>query len=280
MNASIKRALHFPITKIILGIGFCFSLFVVVQNFVSKPLLYSFIQNKNVADPIIHCISLIVLMFGYYIFFRLYDKREISELSIRYLHKELPGGFALGFLTISLSILILYFLGYYQFLSITSAHYSLRLFGLLMVAAFIEDLFFRGIIIRQCEKWLGTNTTLIIGMLLETDHLFNPNANFFSVFFVLVWGFTTAMLFVYTKRIWLPYFFHLGWNFAQPFYGSNLTGLDDMGSVIQSKMIGPELFTGGAVGVEGSIFTAIFLLLIGVSLYYLAKKEGKIIKRK
>ena len=277
MNTLIRRVLFFPITKMIIGIGVCFSLFVGFQNFVSKPLFYGIIQDKDIADPIIHFVSVIVLLLGYYGLFRLYDKRKITELSIKYLPKEMFGGFALGFLTISLSISILYFLDYYQFLSITTARYSLRLFGLLMVAALIEDLFFRGIIIRECENWLGTNITLIIGMLLETDHLFNPNANIFSVFFILVWGFTMAMFFVYTKRIWLPFFFHLGWNFAQPFYGSNLTGLDDMGSVIQSKLKGPEIFTGGAVGVEGSIFTAVFLLLIGIVLYVLARKEGKII---
>lgn len=280
MNASIKSVLYFPVTKIIIGIGVCFSLFVGIQNFVSKPILYSVIQDKEIADPIIHSISVLVLLLGYYFLFRLYDQRKITELSIKHLPKDMLGGIALGFLTISFSISILYLLDYYQFLGITTAHYSLRLFGLLMVAALLEDLFFRGIIIRECENWLGTNITLIIGMLFETDHLFNPNVNLFSVFFILVWGFTLAMLYVYTKRIWLPFFFHLGWNFAQPFYGTNLTGLDDMGSIIQAKLSGPEIFTGGAVGIEGSIFTAVFLLLIGISLYIRAKKESKIIKRK
>ncbi len=53
-----------------------------------------------------------------------------------------------------------------------------------------------------------------------------------------------------------------------------------MGSIIQSKFNGPELLTGGAVGIEGSIFTASFLLLIGIIFHYQAKKEGKIIKGK
>lgn len=279
MNASLKRVLYFPVTKIIIGIGVCFLLFVVIQNFVSKPFLYMIIQDKGIADPIIHFVSVLVLLLGYYYLFRLYDNRKITELSLKYLPKDMFGGFALGFLTISLSVSILYFLDYYQFYAITTDHYSIRLFGLLVVAALIEDLFFRGIIIRECENWLGTNITLVIGMLFETDHLFNPNANLFSVFFILVWGFTMSMLYVYSKRIWLPFFFHVGWNFAQPFYGSHLTGLDDMGSIIQSEFIGPELFTGGAVGVEGSIFTTVFLLLIGIILYVLAKKEGKIIKK-
>lgn len=278
MNASLKSVLYFPITKIIIGIGACFSLLVTIQNFVSKPFFYSIIQDKDMADPLIHCVSVLVLLLGYYYLFRLYDKRKITELSLQYLPKELPAGFALGFLTISISIFILYVLDYYQFQGIALSNYSLRLFGLLVVAALIEDLFVRGIIIRECENWLGTHVTLVIGMLFEMDHLFNPNANLFSVLFILIWGFTMAILYVYTKRIWLPFFFHVGWNFAQPFYGSHLTGLDDMGSIIQSKFNGPELLTGGAVGVEGSIFTTVFLLLIGVTLYVRAKKEGKIIK--
>lgn len=280
MNVTIKRVLHFPITKIIVGIVVCFSLFVLIQNFVLKPFFHSIIQDKSIADPIIHCISFIVLLAAYYYLFRLYDKRKITELSIKYLPKEMFGGFFFGFFTISLSIFILYLLGYYQAISITTTHYSIKLFTVLMVAALIEDLFHRGLIIRICENWLGTNLTLVIGMLVELQHIFNANSNLFSLFFDLIWGFTMAMMFIYTKRIWLPFFFHLGWNFSQPFYGSNLTGLNDMGSIIQSKFNGPELLTGGAVGIEGSIFTASFLLLIGIALYYRAKKEGKIVESK
>ena len=280
MNQSIKKILYFPITKIIIGIVVCFSLFVIIQNFVLKPFFYSIIQDKNIANPIIHCVSFIVLLAAYYYLFRLYDKRKITELSIKYLLKELFGGFIFGFSTISLSIFILYLLGYYQAISITTAHYSVKFFTFLMFAAIVEDLFHRGLIVRVCENWLGTNLTIVIAMLVELQHIYNPNSNLFSLFYYLIWGFTMGMMFIYTKRIWLPFFFHLGWNFSQPFYGSNLTGLNDMGSIIQSIFNGPELLTGGAVGIEGSIFTASFLLFIGITLYYLAKREGKIVKGK
>jgi uncharacterized protein len=280
MNASIKRILYFPVTKIIVGIVVCFSLFVLIQNFVLKPFFYSIIQDKSIADPIIHCVSFIVLLAAYYYLFRLYDKRKITELSIKYLLKEMFGGFFFGFSTISLSIFILYLLGHYQAFSITTTHYSVRFFTVLIFAALVEDLFHRGLIVRVMENWLGTHIAIVIAMLVELQHIFNPNSNLFSFFYYLIWGFTMAMMFIYTKRIWLPYFFHIGWNFSQPFYGSNLTGVDDMGSIIQSKFTGPELLTGGAVGIEGSIFTASFLLIIGIVLYYLAKKEGKIVKSK
>jgi uncharacterized protein len=280
MNVTIKKVLYFPITKIIIGIVICFSLFVVIQNFVLKPFFYSIIQDRNIANPIIHCVSSIVLLAAYYYLFRLYDKRKITELSLKYLPKEMFGGFILGFSTISLSIFILYLLGYYHAISITTDHYPIKFFTVLIFAALIEDLFHRGLIVREMENWLGTNIAIVIGMLVELQHVFNPNSNLFSLFLYLIWGFTMGMMFIYTKRIWLPFFFHIGWNFAQPFYGSNLTGVNDMGSIIQSKFNGPELLTGGAVGIEDSIFTASFLLLIGITLYYLAKKDGKIVKGK
>lgn len=175
-------------------------------------------------------------------------------------------------------MLSLYLLGYYEIVEITTKYYSVKLFTVLLVAALIEDLFIRGLILREMENWLGTNFALLIGMLFETWHVFNDNSNLFSLFTDLIWGFTMGMLFVYTKRVWLPFFFHLGWNFAQPFYGSKLTGLDSMGTIIQSKFNGPVLFTGGAIGVEGSIITVALLLCIGVVLYYKTVKEGKINK--
>jgi membrane protease YdiL (CAAX protease family) len=191
------------------------------------------------------------------------------------------GGFFFGFFTISFVIFILYVLGYYQPFSIITAHYPIKFFTVLMFAALVEDLFHRGLIIRVCENWLGTHLSIVIAMLVELQqHFFNPNFNLFSHFLTLIWGFTMAMMFIYTQRIWLPYFFHLGWNFSQPFYGSNLSGLNDMGSIIQSKFNGPEILTGGAVGIEGSILTVTFLLLIGIIFYYRAKREGKIVKSK
>jgi membrane protease YdiL (CAAX protease family) len=280
MNPLIKKILDFPITKIILGITVCFSLFVGVQNFVSKPLFYSIIADKNIADPLIHLVSLCVLLSSYYFLFRWYEKREIKELSIKHLPKEMFGGFAIGFSAISLSIFMLYFLGYYHIIDIVTEDYSLRLFMILVVAALIEDLFTRGLVLRELENWLGTNIAILIIMIIETYHIFNPNTTCFSFFVSLCWGFTMSMLFVYTKRVWLPFFFHIGWNFAQPFYGSNLTGLDNMGKIIHAKFEGPVLFTGGGIGIEDSILNVTILFLIGVFLYYRSNKEGKIIKTK
>ena len=280
MNAMIKRVLDFPVTKIILGISVPFSLFVVIQNFVLKPFLFSIIQDRSIADPIIIFISSILLVVSYYYLFCLYDKREITELSLKHSPKEMLGAFICGFLTISICIFILYLLGYYHVISISTTHYSARLFAVIIFAALVEDLFHRGLILRVIENWLGTHIAIVIAMLVELQHISNPNTNLFDLILYVIWGFSLGMMFIYTKRIWLPYFFHVGWNFSQPFYGSSLTGAYDFGYIIQSKFTGPELLTGGSFGIENSIFTLSFLLFIGMTFYYLTKKEGKIIKGK
>ena len=197
MNQSIKKILDFPLTKIIIGISVPFSLFIVIQNFVLKPFFYNIIQDKSIADPIIIFISCLVLLVSYYYLFRLYDKREITELSLKYLPKEMFGGFIFGFLTISLAVFILYLLGHYQAFSITNVHYTARLFTVLLFAGLVEDLFHRGLIVRVMENWLGTHIAILIAMLVELQHIFNPNTNIFSIFLYLIWGFTMAMMFIY-----------------------------------------------------------------------------------
>lgn len=280
MNTSLKSFLQFPIIKIIVGITVSLGAMILIKNYIAQPILYKLFDDKMVADTIKNCISFSALLMSYYFFSKYYEQRKPVEISIQNLPREMFGGFVLGFFAISLSIFILYILGYYQVISISTEKYSLKLFTVLLTAALVEDLLIRGLIIRICENWLGTYFTLIIAMLIETLHVFNPNSTLFSTVMDLCWGFTMAMLYVYTKRIWLPFFFHVGWNFAQPFYGSNLTGVDSMGTIIQSQFSGPVLLTGGKVGIEASVFTVIILLAIGITLFYLSKKEGKFIKRR
>ena len=278
MRTALNKFLQFPIIRIIAGYNICLGITVLVKNYVTQPVLYKLIDDNQLADAIKNCISFSILLISYYLFSKYYEHRKPVEIAAQNLPRTMFGGIALGFTAITLAVFILYLLGCYRIISISMANYSLKLFTLLLTAALVEDLLIRGLAIRVLENWLGTYITLVIAMLIETLHMFNPNANLFSAVFDLSWGFTMAILYVYSKRIWLPFFFHVGWNFAQPFYGSNLTGLDDMGTIIQSKFQGPELLTGGKVGIEGSIFTIIILLLIGFVFFYLAKKNGKIIR--
>ncbi len=280
MDIFQNKFFQFPIVKMVIGITFCLAMMAFSKIYITEPILYKLFSDHGIADIIKNCFSFSTLLFSYFLFSKFYEGKKTVELSVKKLPKELFGGLGIGFLTISLSILILYFLGYYEIISISTEKYSLQLFTLLLTAALVEDLLIRGLMIRILENWQGTYIALAFGIIFESMHLFNPNVTFLSAISVLIWGFTMTMFYIYSKRVWLPFFFHVGWNFAQPFYGSNLTGVEDMGVIIESKFIGPEIFTGGNVGIEESIFTMIFLLVIGATFFYFAKKGGKFIPRK
>lgn len=277
----MKKIINYPIVKIILGISICLGVLVGVQNFITKPLILNFIDNKSIGDTIVNYISVAVLLVTYYYMFKFYEKRQITELSKKSLIKELFGGFILGFSILSLVIFILFTLGYYKIISFSGFSYFLAPFSFLVIAALIEEVFFRAILYRILENWVGTYSTLIvISILFELPHIFNDNVTFLSIVLGLLFGFAHGIMYTYSKKIWLPFAFHLGWNFAQPFYDSNLSGLEDVGSVFIAKFNGPKLITGSIYGIEDSILSILFLLILCIVFLQLCIKNNKIITLK
>ncbi len=280
MKINWRTVLNHPIIKIVLGAAICFLLFIVAQNFIIKPFLLYLIPSEEIAKTIANYISSIVLLLSYFFLFRTYEQRKVPELSLKHLPKEFFGGLFFGFLVISLIILLLYLLGYYSILNISNYQYFLKPLSILVGAALIEEIFFRGILYRVLEEWKGTFIALFItAFLFELPHTFNENATFLSFLLGVVFGLSHGLMFTYTKRIWLPFAFHLGWNLAQPFYGSNLSGLEDMGLVINAKFEGPKIFIGSNYGIEDSIFSLLLLGIICLFFLYLSIKNGKIIGR-
>ncbi|MDO6433501.1 CPBP family intramembrane metalloprotease [Flavitalea sp. BT771] len=281
MNKPFKKLLYFPVTKIILSTAICFAMLVGVQNFISKPVFYAIIPAKYIADTMVNYVSVAVLLVSYFYVFRVYEKREIKELSTKKLPAELFGGFIFGFSVLSVVMLILYVLGYYSIISISNFSYLLAPFSLLVVAALIEEIFDRLIIYRILEDWMGTYWALLLmSILFMIEHLANDNISVLSIFLILSFGFAHGTMYLYTKRLWLPFAFHLGWNFAQPFYGSNLSGIEDIGTIIKASYEGPELLIGSRFGIEDSVLSILFISIIGIVFLQLSRKEGKIIRRK
>lgn len=278
MKLTLKKVIHFPLTKIVLGITICLGVLIGVQDLVTKPLIHYLIDSKPIGDTIINYVSVVVLLVSYAILFRIYEKREIRELSKTNVGKELFGGFLFGFSVLSFVILILYSLGYYSAEGIFGFSYLLAPLSFLIIAALIEEVLFRLVIYRITEKWLGTYPALLlISIIFTVPHLLNDNVTLLSVLLLLTFGFAHSIMYTYTKRLWLPFAFHLGWNFAQPFYGSNLSGTEEA-HIINSNFDGPVLLIGSDFGIEDSILSIAFLLILCIVFLKLSIKENKIEK--
>lgn len=271
---SIKRLLHHPLTRIAVGIVICG----VALLGTNSGLRFLFGSDSNLLRIVRWLLSALVLLGTYIVLFRKYEGREIGELSRGNLLKDSLIGLFSGAFSITLIIVVLYILGYYEVLSTISVIYLLLPLVMFTTLSVFEELVFRGIIYRIAEENLGTNLALILSALLfGLAHLPNENANAISVISAASGGILAGLLFSMTKRLWLPIFFHAGWNWAQGVLGVPVSGIDEMPGFVQSIINGPELITGGAFGPENSVLTIVLVLVLSGVAYYLTWKRGNLI---
>lgn len=273
---TIKRVLYFPLTRIAVGVVVC-GLALLGTNSVLRLVLK---PEGDIVRIVRWLLSTLVLLATYHFLFRHYERRDITELSRTGMLRESLVGLFAGALCISLIIVVLYVLGYYEVLSTNSAFALLLPLLLFTSLSVFEELVFRGIIYRITEESLGTNLALIISALLfGLAHLPNEHANAISVISAASGGILAGLLFIMTKRLWLPIFFHAGWNWAQVSLGVAVSGIEDLPGFLQGRLEGPELITGGAFGPENSVLTVVLVWILSGVAYYLTLKRGNVIQR-
>ena len=87
-------------------------------------------------------------------------------------------------------------------------------------------------------------------------HAANPHASVLAVASTTLGGIAYGMAFASTRRIWLPFGLHFGWNYAEGrVFGFHLSGGAVRGAApfIQQHDLGPTLLTGGEYGPEGGL---------------------------
>jgi hypothetical protein len=75
----------------------------------------------------------------------------------------------------------------------------------------------------------------------------------------------------------------MAWDFANDgIYGVGVAGQTGAGlrGLLQAKLIGPEMITGGTLGIEASILTLIVTLLVSMLLLWMAHRKGQFVSRK
>lgn len=273
---NIKRVLHFPLIRI--AVGVVISASALLGANAGLRILFS--SESDLLRVARWLLSTSAMVATYWFLFRTYEGRMISELSREGLLNESLIGLSAGSLSIGLVIGVLGLLGYYEMHStIRPIQLLLPLFLFIALGAF-EELIFRGIIYRIAEDSLGTLLALILSALLfGLAHLSNANANVISVASAASGGVLAGLLFSVTRRLWLPIFFHAGWNWAQASLGVPVSGIEELPYPVQSSIRGPALITGGAFGPENSVLTIALVLALSGVVYYVAWKRGNLVSR-
>ena len=274
-----QKILHFPVTKILIGIIVVAGIYGVSQYFLSELLKLSS-MTKELNNLIVGVISAILAIISYIFLYRFYEKRKIIEFSKKGIVKNLTTGIILGAILQSLTILVIYLKGGYSVLSINPILFIIPPLTMAFSSAIFEEILFRGILFRIIEEKLGSYIGLIISALIfGALHLANPNSSIsVGIGLAIQAGLLLAAAYIYSRNLWFPIAIHFAWNFTQSaIFGANVSGNAISKTLITSQIKGAEWFTGGQFGPEGSIQATLFCLIATIILLTLSHRNGNII---
>jgi membrane protease YdiL (CAAX protease family) len=202
---------------------------------------------------------------------RLIERRPVGELSLAPAIPELFAGVLSGIALFASVIASLWIAGVYQPQGWGSFDGSLGLALLFWLAIGVaEEIQFRGFVYRLCGTLFGTwGAILVSGIAFGLIHAMDPGATATALSSVALAGLFLGAVFALSGRLWVPIGFHTGWNFAEgSLFGTAVSGSNVGGSLVNAKLVGPEILTGGRFGPEASIATVVVLLVATIVLVW------------
>ena len=220
-------------------------------------------------------LSILVVHFAYRGMTWLLEERAADELALDGASRETAAGIVVGAACLTLTVVLVAGFGYYHVESVGAWTALLTAFGIAATSGYIEEVIFRGVLFRIVEEGLGTWAAFAISVgFFGAAHLSNPNATLYGAAAIgIEAGVLLGAAYILTRRLWLAIGIHFGWNFMQAgVFGPNLSG-HEVGSVLESRLSGPDLLSGGALGVEGSLFAVV--VCAGLSALFLMKARRR-----
>lgn len=224
--------------------------------------------------------NLLGTFFLLWLFMKYVDKEKFINLGfhIKNRLKEFNYGIAIGTFIMIVGYLLLLLIDEISFQKIIFDSKEVILSILIYsIVAIVEEVLFRGYILRNLMISFNKYTALIVSSLLfSVMHGFNPNIDLMGFTDLFLAGILLGMSYIFTKNLWFPIALHFSWNLTQAFLGFNVSGKKTY-SIIEFKITENNLLNGGDFGFEGSILSIIFqIIFIVIIWYYYHKKLKKI----
>ncbi len=217
-----------------------------------------------------------VSLAAYVVFVRVVERRPVTELSLAGAGVEALRGVLLGALLFTVTIGILWALGFYRVTGTNPVSTMLPVLALSIISGVSEELIFRGIVFRIIEESLGSVVALAISALIfGALHLANPNASLVAGLAIAIEaGILLGLAYMLTRRLWLAMGLHFAWNFVQGgVFGVAVSG-NVVEGLLESTLTGPALLSGGAFGAEASVFAVLVCLGASVYLWQRVRRQG------
>ena len=122
-------------------------------------------------------------------------------------------------------------------------------------AALHEELAFRGYIYQKLRTWNRGGAIAITACVFAAMHGYNAGVTPIAMINLLLAGVLLALAYERTQHLWLPIGIHFGWNVVSgPLLGYDVSGYVAGATVLTARAAGPPWITGGAFGIEGSVW--------------------------
>lgn len=269
----LGKIIQFPLTRIFLAI------LLVILGVIAAQLTIGLLSKSLAMTPVVSILSILIALFcvyfSYWLYVRWIEKRRLAELSANGAVQELTIGLLIGFGIIATVIGTLSMLGSYQIRGKNSWWVLLPAAVANIPSGFVQEILFRGIILRNFEERMDTWIALAISaVLFGLIHVFSANATVLSTLSIMLeGGILLAAAYLLTKRLWLAIGIHITWDLSiDGIFGIGMSAISgkSIPGLLQARLVGSDLLTGSNHGVEGSLVTFVIALMAGCILTWLA----------
>ncbi|MFD3257286.1 CPBP family intramembrane glutamic endopeptidase [Paenibacillus lentus] len=241
----------------------------------------SFSYLKAPGSIILTLVESAVIIVIYWLVMKFLARRPLPELPFQWRAvSEVIFGAAVGLIFIIVSTALIVLLGGYSFKwsPENASSVILPIITTQLVAAFVEELIFRGLAFQAIEKKGGSLLALALtSLFFGIAHLGNPGATVWGAFSITIEaGLLLGAAFLWRRNVWFIIGLHFFWNAIEGLLGIPISGHPSSG-FFTVEVTGPDLLTGGKFGLEASIIPVIISLLITIPMLLFARRKGHLL---
>jgi len=138
-------------------------------------------------------------------------------------------------------------------------------------AAVHEELLFRGYAFQKLRLWNRNVALYLFALVFAGLHAGNMAVTYLGLVNILLGGILLGLAYERYQRLWFPIGLHLAWNIVSgPILGHEVSGYDSMLTLFVERGTGPAWLTGGAFGIEGSVWMT---LTEGIAIFALSRRR-------
>jgi len=273
---TLWKVLQFPATRIVLAIGSIVGCIVLLQG--AGRALH--VAPESGWGRVLGLVLIAGVCLVYAAYVRAIERRPVVELALRDGPAAFGKGFVVGAALFSATILELWVIGVYRVVAVFGVDALLAPLVAALIAGFVEEIVFRGVLFRIVEESLGSWLALgLTAVAFGLVHAFNHGATWVSTLAIaLEAGVLLGAVYMFSRRLWTCIGLHCAWNFAEGgVFGASVSGGKASG-LLGARFHGPDILTGGSFGPEASAVAVLVCLAAGVAFVQLARRRGYVVR--